>query len=206
MGQTVGKNKPKQQENNNNKVEEGGGGYDGYIFKKYQTCSKESFGEGKYGTVYKAVRIDNQQDFVALKVIYPSEGETEEQFIESAQNEIDLLTILEHENIVKLRATFRMEKDPIYGKAAYIIITELCECNLDEIFDNYQDKLDFQTILPLFVQLVRALEYMASKDIVHRDIKPTNVFINLKEVFFLFILIFLYLICTNKDNELINKK
>jgi serine/threonine protein kinase len=82
------------------------------------------------------------------------------------KNECRILSKLVHPNIRK-----------IYDFTAYTMTLEYCQ-GLD-MFDYLQSiELDYDMILPLFMQLVDAVHYIHSKNIAHLDIKLENIMID----------------------------
>jgi len=102
---------------------------------------------------------------------------TKNKLFHESLNEIEILENLDHPNIIKF----------IYGyqdtKYVYLI-TELCTMSLGKLIndpslinDKYITGLPMKDALPIFKQILYALEYIHSKGIIHLDIKPNNIFI-----------------------------
>lgn len=88
-------------------------------------------------------------------------------------HEIDILKNLDHPNILRL---YEFYEDP----KRFYLVTELCTGG--ELFDEITDKKLFSELdsSKLVSQILGALSYCHSKNIVHRDIKPENVLLDSK--------------------------
>ena len=90
------------------------------------------------------------------------------------QNEIDILTNVDHPNIVKLYDVFEDHR-------SYMLVMELMTGG--ELFDNllekeqYSEKEAADTIRPI----IDAINYCHSLNIIHRDIKPENLLFSCKD-------------------------
>ncbi len=126
-------------------------------------------GRGGMAEVYRATSPTNGRP-VAIKVL-PASLASEEQFRRRFMREAEIISGLEHPNIVRVLD---------YGdeKGAYFIVMELLTgpdlCNLL--------KIQKQIALPDTVTLLRgiadALDYAHQHGLVHRDIKPSNVMLD----------------------------
>ena len=96
----------------------------------------------------------------------------------NVRREIMILKKLSHINIIKLFHSFQ---DPIKDKI-YLIL-EYCLGDLQTLLDNSINKLFslFQA-KHYFVQLIAGLEYIHSRGIVHKDIKPGNMLISADDI------------------------
>ena len=149
------------------------------IFRKLLHCEnikdlydiKSKIGEGKYATVYKGIYKISER-IVAIKVLEKENLSSNE--LNMIQNEIDILKICQHPNIVKLY-------DVIEDDEKMHIIMELIEgpdlfCHLEK--KNFDiNELEANKIVH---QLSSALFYLNIFGIVHRDIKPENILLTSK--------------------------
>ena len=149
------------------------------IFRKLLHCEnikdlydiQNKIGEGKYATVYKGVYKISER-IVAIKVLEKENLSSNE--LNMIQNEIDILKICQHPNIVKLY-------DVIEDDEKMHIIMELIEgpdlfCHLEK--KNFDiNELEANKIVH---QLSSALFYLNIFGIVHRDIKPENILLTSK--------------------------
>ena len=96
----------------------------------------------------------------------------------NVRREIFILNKLSHVNIIKLYHSFQDSiKDKIY------LILEFCLGDLQTLLDNSINKYFclFQA-KHYFVQLITGIEYIHSRGIVHKDIKPGNMLISADDV------------------------
>lgn len=129
-------------------------------------------GQGAFGIVYLCQRLsDNAQ--VIMKQI-PVEDMTADER-KSALDEVKILSQLKHPNVIKHYHNF-------FDQTALIIIMEYAEGGtmLDLIQKRKGKLIDEKRILQLFAQIVLSLSYIHSQNILHRDIKTSNILLNKK--------------------------
>ena len=138
------------------------------ITNHYEVIKK--LGEGSYGKIYKA-KNKISGDIRAMKQIEKSKITD----IQTFKNEIEILSRMDHPNIIKL---FEVFEDSKY----FYLINELCTGGelLDRIVKRKtENPFTEREAAIIFKQLVSAISYCHDIGIVHRDLKPENIlFIN----------------------------
>ena len=140
---------------------------DRHVLRKYEIVQK--LGRGAYGIVWKA--IDKKtREVVALKKCFDAfQNATDAQ---RTFREIMFLQELNgHENIVRLLNVLKADNDQdIY------LICDYMESDLHAVIRaNILEEIHKQYII---YQLLRALKFMHSGQLLHRDMKPTNLLLN----------------------------
>ena len=127
------------------------------IYKKYKPLQK--IGHGSFGDVYLTKRIKDEKLF-AMKV---EKNNLKNKYLET---EAYFLLILQG---------FGFPKFISYGRAKNynILIETLLNKNLFELMKN-QKKLNLKDVCLIGIQILDRLEWIHSKNIIYRDIKPQN--------------------------------
>jgi|EP00900_Chrysochromulina_parva_P025675 mitogen-activated protein kinase 15 len=140
---------------------------DKHILRKYEIQQK--LGKGAYGIVWKAIDKKTTGK-VALKKIFDAfQNATDAQ--RTFREVIFLQQMDRHENIVQLQNVLRADND----RDLYLIF-EYMETDLHAVIRaNILEEVHKQYLL---YQSCKALMYMHSAELVHRDMKPSNLLLN----------------------------
>jgi len=89
-------------------------------------------------------------------------------------NEIDIMRALDHDNIIKLHEVHESER------SIYLIMELIQGKPLQEPLTKMTLKRDYSQaqIVEMIRSILDALAYMASKGIMHRDLKPDNILVD----------------------------
>ena len=134
----------------------------------------EEIGRGSYSTVHKALKID-EQIFVAVKIINVEEMDRET--LQSTLNEVRILFSVNSENVV---AYFESFLDQSF-KQLWIVMEYLTGGDLSGFIRCVRQKrvrVSENRVWTYAVQILRGLFALNRLGIIHRDVKPANVFLN----------------------------
>ena len=133
--------------------------------KKYEVLGV--VGEGAYGIVYKCRNKETNQ-FVAIKKF----KEVEDELVQKTmRRELKMLQTLKHPNIVDFQEAF-------IHKGNLFLVFEYVEKNLLELLEESPDGIDPKLIRSFVFQMCKAIHYLHSKNMIHRDVKPENLLIS----------------------------
>ncbi len=122
-------------------------------------------GEGGMGTVYRAERLSDQRA-VALKLV---RGGADPESLARFAREAEVVASIDHPSVVGI-----LDFDVSRGGTFYLVM-ELVEGRSLEA-----DRSRFGDVawaLPLVTQLAQALAAIHARDVIHRDVKPSNLLI-----------------------------
>lgn len=105
----------------------------------------------------------------ALKIIDKKHVEKHGK-IHEVHIEKQILTGLSHSHIVKLHSTFQDKRN------LYFVLDYCSKRNLSDFMKSF-GKMDTEVARYFSAQIVSALEYLRSKGISHRDLKPDNIMV-----------------------------
>ncbi|CAK9269447.1 unnamed protein product, partial [Sphagnum jensenii] len=133
----------------------------------------ELLGSGSFGTVYEGV--GNNGSFFAVKEVSLSdEGKQAKQSILQLQQEIALLSELEHENIVQYLGTEST------GDKLYIFLELVSKGSLASVYKKYP--MVEEQVCAYTQQILHGLKYLHDRNIIHRDIKCANLLVDVSGV------------------------
>ena len=157
---------------------------------------EEELGQGSFGTVYSAYRMlagkkeysaikhislpKNQSDLKSIQVdLGTSDPEAVKERLNGLRDELisEYMQMKEFKgqtNIVSCEDVHWIEKKDMPGYDIFIRM-ELLECVSNQILDG---KIDRRETIKLGIDICNALTLLRNKNIVHRDVKPQNIFVN----------------------------
>lgn len=127
----------------------------------------EQLGEGGMAKVYNALDTRAESN-VAIKVILPSKRASSV-FLQQFELEAKALANLTHTNIVKVLNYGVQDGQP------YLVMEYVQGGTLKEAMTH---KLPWQTAAAILAPIARALDYVHQQQIVHRDVKPSNILLH----------------------------
>jgi predicted Ser/Thr protein kinase len=125
-------------------------------------------GRGGYSIVYKGVHSGLNMP-VAIKMMRHNLA-MDPDFLSNFQKEAIIIANLNHENIIKvydIETLFR----------TVFIVMELVEGETIKELIQRQKTIPYPLIVSVLIQICRALTFAHQQGIIHRDVKPSNIFI-----------------------------
>jgi len=140
------------------------------VDKRYSIIKK--IGQGGMGVVYLAEDKFQNNKKIALKTIISNFFENNDEALLMFKNEYQVMTRLKHPNLTKV---YDYGKDP--DNDIYYITMEYNEgVSLAEMINSKQ--ISEEESISIFVNILRAFEFIHSRNIVYRDVKPENIMIS----------------------------
>lgn len=132
----------------------------------------ETLGRGAYGIVCSAFNSQTNE-YVAIKKIFNVLSNRLD--AKRTYREIKLLRHMKHENVIAIKDILppprRRNFDDVY------VVYELMDTDLSRIIESKQSLTEGHCRYFLY-QILKGLKYIHSANILHRDLKPGNLFIN----------------------------
>lgn len=127
---------------------------------------KENIGHGKFGMVREGFNKLTDQS-VAIKIMHKANMTMAD--LQLIQNEIEILRICQHPNIIRLYDVFENADD-------FYIVMEYCKGgDLFSYLEERSFKITESRAACIIYKLATSLFYLHSYGIVHRDLKPENI-------------------------------
>jgi serine/threonine protein kinase len=136
------------------------------IFDRFGYCDLELLGEGRHGTVYSAIKTENEEAVVIKEL-------KSDRNLDRKLREIEILAACNHPNMLRLIQSFEID-DQLY------IVMERLDFTLQNFLE-IEYFMNHDQIKYLMYQLVSGLLYAHRKDIMHRDIKPDNILLRIRD-------------------------
>ena len=143
-------------------------------------------GKGAFGQVMLAEDLGTGRS-VAIKRVSASNGHNCEQNLLRLLREISLLRRLDHPNVIKILDVLPLSTDGSRSMSAApehifdcYIVMEYGGCTLLQYMSDRTRTLGHRAVYSIMTQLLSAVAYIHSCGIVHRDIKPDNILIDMQ--------------------------
>ncbi|KAH7927376.1 hypothetical protein BV22DRAFT_1031859 [Leucogyrophana mollusca] len=127
-------------------------------------------GAGAFGSVYLAVNLDSGS-LMAVKEIKFQELSGLPSLYSQIKDELNVMEMLHHPNVVEYYG-IEVHRDKVY------IFEEYCQGgSLASLLEH--GRIEDESIVQLYtMQMLEGLQYLHSKGVVHRDIKPDNILLD----------------------------
>ena len=132
---------------------------------------KELLGEGGMGVVYKALDT-RTNSYVALKTLRDA---ADPAMLEMFKREWAVLGEVPHPNIVDVRDVDEIEENGV--RKPCFIMPLLPGSTLASLIKSSSPRLTTEFVVNMVSQVCKGLQAAHEKDLIHRDMKPSNIFI-----------------------------
>ncbi|HPY74293.1 MAG TPA: serine/threonine-protein kinase [Planctomycetota bacterium] len=129
----------------------------------------EKLGQGSMGTVYKALDRKKNQ-LVALKMLNRFKDKKNELTLHRFLKEATLGTQLDHPNIAKIYTV------DIFNNNPYLVMEYIHGIPLLDYINSITEN-KYKEYATLFLKIVQTIEYIHQQNIIHSNIKPSNIII-----------------------------
>ncbi|KAH7316717.1 kinase-like domain-containing protein [Stachybotrys elegans] len=139
---------------------------------RYRYIRRARIGRGSFGKVFLVALVDSGEH-VAMKVVRLPDQTGDGRAAARVHMEIEALAHSSHEHIVRYRWS------QVYGQNVEIFM-DLKMGTLHNVISNgvFEDERQVDLFMH---QTLRALDYLASQEVIHRDIKPDNILYSIDE-------------------------
>jgi len=135
-----------------------------------------ALGAGQFGTVYRALDTIENRDVAIKRIKLGDMAEAKEGIHRTAIREIKILQEMSHENIVKLFHVFTKDTN-------IHMVLEICGGkDLEVLIQDTRVQLSEADIKSFMLMTCQGLEYLHRHWVLHRDMKPNNLFLTDKGV------------------------
>jgi serine/threonine protein kinase len=117
--------------------------------------------------VYKSENKKTKQTY-AVKVMNVEKFKNTPKLSEFTNNEITILSKVNHPNIIKFIEMLRTSNN-------YYLVYEYCNGGTLAEYIKAKKKLTEEEAIKIFLQIRSAFETLSAENILHRDLKPTNI-------------------------------
>ena len=129
----------------------------------------ESISSNSFAKIYRA-KNKKTNKYVAIKEIEKSKIN-----VDDILKSIEIMKKLKSENSVSLI-------DTIETKEYYYLILELCYISLEDYIKMRKEPLSIEEIKEVLLELNECLKEMKNKNIIHRNLKPSNILLSLNKL------------------------
>jgi len=151
---------------------------------EYRTIGKYEIvgplGRGSMGMVYKGrdPEIGRLVAIKTLRKILPTNLQSADVTLERFRNEARSAGNLRHPNIITI---FEVGRD---GDTPFIVMDYVNGQGLDSVLE-HEGRLSTARVLRILNQIAQGIDYAHSKHVIHKDIKPANIFLDASDNVFI---------------------
>ena len=155
---------------------------------------KNTIGSGNFSTVVHAINKNDKKGY-AIKTIFLENIKNKISHIETIKNEIKILKMLNHPNIIRLY-------DVYYSELSISLVFEYLKGG--ELFEYIEKRKSFteEEAKKIIKKLLSTIKYLHDNNVIHRDLKPENILCENKDELLSFKIADFCLSVINRENEI----